>query len=492
MTVSNVEYSCGSCSWVYRPSEQRGLEFADVASDWACLNCQAEQDQFSVCVPPGLEVEDSENNGSMTSSINVSASTTEVPPEQRVLYTKKVEHSIFELHRQWQLGEMNVQPEFQRYYVWSAKQESRLIESIFLNVPIPLVYFAEELDGTFAVIDGQQRLTALFRFIDGKYAITGLEQRSDLNGKRFADLNRELQRKFENYTLSIVQILKESESDVRFEVFERLNTGATKLNDQEIRNCVFRGPFNNFLRHQAKYKPFLRLLGLNEPDQRMSDMELVLRFAAFWDQTYLHFPKQRLKAFLNREMERGRSFTPIQFADLEKAFRNAVQLSQTVFGDHAFKRFNSGTHSDPQGKWENKANKAVYDIVMWGFTRYSPAQVVPMADTIFEELVNLMSTDREFIDAITYDTANDNKVRLRFSRWQTALENIIGYRGPEPRTFSLAWKKQLFEANSTCALCGQQIRFLDDAHVHHVQHYWRGGRTSPENSALVLSLLQPR
>lgn len=485
MVVSNVAYSCSVCGWLYRPSAHNRVEFADILPDWTCPGCQAEQDQFTVCIPDEITGEDIEHAGNGLSSAGRDNTTNEVSPDQRIIYTKKVEQSIFELHRQWKMGDLNVQPSFQRYYVWSPKQESRLIESIFLNVPIPLVYLAEEQDGTFDVIDGQQRLTALFRFIDGEYAIKGLDQLTDLNNRYFADLSRELQRRFENYTLSIVQILKESDPDVRFEVFERLNTGATKLNDQEIRNCVYRGSFNDFLRRQAKYTPFLRLLGLQEPDQRMSDVELVLRFAAFWDQTYLHFPKQRLKVFLNREMERGLTSTQIQLSQLEKAFRNAVQLSQTVFGEHAFKRFNPGTHSDPQGKWENKPNKALYDVVMWGFTLYPQAQVVPVADAIFEELVNLMTTDREFIDAITYDTANASKVHLRFSRWQSALQNIIGYQGPGPRTFSLAWKKHLFETDSTCALCGQQIRLLDDAHVHHVQHYWRGGKTVPANSALV-------
>jgi rubredoxin len=136
MVVSNVEYGCGVCNWVYRPSEHNGIEFADVASDWICPNCQAEQDQFSVYIPTSFEIDDLENAANGTSFVE---SASEFPPEQRVIYTKKVEPSIFELHRQWQLGELNVQPEFQRYYVWSPKQESRLVESIFLNVPIPLV-----------------------------------------------------------------------------------------------------------------------------------------------------------------------------------------------------------------------------------------------------------------------------------------------------------------------------------------------------------------
>jgi rubredoxin len=418
-TIQDVSYACAACGWVYRPAEHNGVEFADLLPDWTCPQCQADQNQFAVLVPAELPTDGSEETEGLESREQPDE-TLGTPLEQRVVYTNKAELSVYELHRQKQLGELKLQPEFQRYYVWSAKQESRLIESIFLNVPIPLVYIAEEPSGTYAVIDGQQRLTALFRFMDGEYAISSLEHRTDLNGKRFADLGRELQRQFENCTLSVVQIRKESDPDVRFEVFERLNTGATKLNDQEIRNCVYRGPFNDFLRRQAKYTPFQRLLGLQQPDPRMADVELVLRFAAFWDQTYLHYNSKLLKAFLNRQMERGAGYTAQRYQDLERIFWNAVQLSQTVFGEQAFRRFVPGSQADRQGQWENHPNKALYDVVMWGFTRYAPAQIMPLADAIFEELINLMCTDQEFSSAITYATADRNKVQLRFSRWQAA------------------------------------------------------------------------
>jgi rubredoxin len=483
--LSIIEYACNSCGWVYRASEQNGTEFGDLPSEWTCPECQGDQDNFTINVPGGLEGEDTESNDDNPPNHDDEDVST-LPIGQRVVYTQKLEASIFELHRQWKIGDLNVQPYFQRNYVWSAKQASRLVESVFLNVPIPLIYVAEEPIGTFAVIDGQQRLTSLFRYMDNLYAISGLEHRKDLNGVRYEDLGREMKRHLENYTLSVVQIRKESHPDIRFEVFERLNLGAAKLNDQELRNCVYRGDFNEFLKRQAKFRQFLELFGLQEPDPRMSDVELVLRFTAFWDQTYLNFRKKRLNKFLNEQMARGQaSFTQQRYQELERTFRNAVSLSRTVFGDKAFKRFSIGTRKDPQGKWENQPNKALYDIVMWGFSRYTQSQIVPVSDAIFEELVNLMTTDRQFEDAITYATADPNKVKLRFTRWQNALDSIVGFSGPEPRTFTIDKKKQLFAGNPTCALCNQQIRLLADAHVHHIQHYWRGGSTVPENAALV-------
>ncbi len=103
--------------------------------------------------------------------------------------------SIFELHRQSQRGTINVQPEFQRYYVWDDKKASRLIESVLLDLPIPVVYLAEEIEGHFSVIDGQQRLTSFFRFLDNDLELRGLHVLQKLEGKRYKDLDMGLQTK---------------------------------------------------------------------------------------------------------------------------------------------------------------------------------------------------------------------------------------------------------------------------------------------------------
>ena len=168
-----------------------------------------------------------------------------------------------------------------------------MIESILLTVPLPIIYLSEQLDGKEYVIDGQQRLTSLFSFIDGKFPsgeefkLIGLNAYRELNKSGFKDIGEQLQDKISHYTLRSVTLLKQSSSDLKFEIFERLNTGSEPLNDQELRNCVYRGSYNHLLKELAADADFRGLLGLKLADKRLKDVELVLRFSAFFHSTYL-------------------------------------------------------------------------------------------------------------------------------------------------------------------------------------------------------------
>jgi hypothetical protein len=232
----------------------------------------------------------------------------EIPEDRRRVYHNPRDPSIRELFEMWQEGDLILGPEFQRRYVWDNKKASLLIESVLLEVPIPIIYLSEEDDSKLTVIDGQQRLRSLFRFLNNEFKLSGLSVLSHLNGKYFKDLDKKLQRNFKKFSLRVIEIRKESHPDVKFEIFERLNVGAVKLNDQELRNCVYRGEYNDLIKELAEDIDFLFLLGLKEPHKRMYDRELVLRFLAFYNQTYLKY-KPPMKQFLNREMENNRNIS---------------------------------------------------------------------------------------------------------------------------------------------------------------------------------------
>ena len=123
---------------------------------------------------------------------------------------------------------------------------------------------------------------------------------------------------------------------------------------------------------------------------------------------------------------------------------------------------------------------------MFGFTRYEENQIIPNSDMIREELLWHMTHDEKFINSISGSgTDNREKTTTRFQKWISTLEEIIGVHVPEPRTFSLHYKKQLYETNSICAICGQKIHLFDDAEVDHIEQYWRGGKTIPSNARLT-------
>lgn len=216
----------------------------------------------------------------------------------------------------------------------------------------------------------------------------------------------------------------------------------------------------------------------------MRDRELVLRFFAFYHTPFYQY-KPPMKKFLNDEMEKYRKISEEEANKLRAIFKKSVELTKTVFGENAFKRFVAGTEHNPDGYWEGRVNRALYDIVMFGFTIYEKRQIVPHADAIREELIWLMTHDEDFIRSITVSTDKREHVNIHFKKWIDSLQAIVGIPQTEPRAFTLKFKEQLCRNDSTCQICGNKIHSLDDAEVDHIDFYWRGGKTIPSNARLV-------
>lgn len=143
---------------------------------------------------------------------------------------------------------IDIRPHYQRRDRWSPEKQSALIESFLLNIPVPPLYLAEDDFGTYSVIDGKQRLTAVRSFMRDEVALVDLETFSQLDGAKFSDLPRELANALQiRPYLRVVTLLKQSDPDLKYEVFQRLNTGGEKLNAQEIRNVAFHGSLNDLI-----------------------------------------------------------------------------------------------------------------------------------------------------------------------------------------------------------------------------------------------------
>lgn len=410
---------------------------------------------------------------------------------KRKIYTEQGDLEIESLLGKYQRGRLNIQPEYQRQFVWDKAKSSKLIESALLDIPLPVVYLSEEKDGKENVIDGQQRLTSFFSFINGKlpdgsdFKLSGLKVFTELNGKKYSELSEEIQDKIRYYKLRTIKFKKESDSDLQFEIFARLNTGSVPLNDQELRNCVYRGKFNVLLKELSEDYDFRYLLGLTAADKRMKDRELVLRFASFHFNTYLNY-RAPIKNFLNHTMEKYQDISIADEQALRLAFKNTVQIIKTLLDKNAFKRFYRGDEKNRNGKWETqKFNVSLFDILMYSFAREDKNVVYRNLDRIREALIDLMTTDQDFIDAIELSTSSVKAVTHRFDKWRMTLQSILGIGQTEPRCFTYNLKKELFEADDTCALCGNKIRNIDDSAVDHIEQYWTGGKTIPENARLT-------
>ncbi len=414
----------------------------------------------------------------------------EIPPERRRVKTDKQDLPVETLVSWVNRGKLNLQPDFQRSFVWTIGRASRLIESILLEIPIPVIYVAEERTRTYSVVDGQQRLTSICSFVNGKYPhgqvfkLSGLQVLTELNRKTFNNLDVELQETILNCILRLIVIQADSDPDVKFEVFERLNLGAEKLNDQEVRNCVYRGSYNQLLHDLARNPFLLKIMGADVPHMRMVDRQLILRFFAMWRNTHLKY-KGPMKRFLNSEMEKHRDLSPKELKEMQSVFEKSIEMAYAVFGENAFHRFNLGKQTDPNGGWESKKlNVALWDTLLYTFSYYDREQILPIADRVREEFLDLIANDSKFVTYITSTTDKPERIQYRADVWRHRLQNLIGLSSDEPQTFSLQFKQELFERNSTCHICWKPIQTVDDAAIAHIQNYWKERKPIQENARL--------
>ena len=207
--------------------------------------------------------------------------------KQRELVTSTVDYNLSSLSNLIHDAQINLNPHYQRRLRWSSEKKSRLIESFLLNVPVPPVFFNEDDIGTYSVIDGKQRLSTIDDFFRGRFSLSGLKVFGELNGTSFVQLPSALQSALRTRsTIRAVVILRQSDRDLKYEIFDRLNTGGAALNAQEIRNNTFHGPFKSVIMKMSEIPLFHKMLNIKKLSSsaiylNMRDVELVLRYFTF-------------------------------------------------------------------------------------------------------------------------------------------------------------------------------------------------------------------
>lgn len=443
---------------------------------------------------PRWKADNEEDNSSEIEGLDEEEESTVPISDQKNIRLEQANRSLFELKRWYDLGDLIVDPEWQRNYVWNRKQASKLIESFLLDIPVPVIYLAKTKDDKYEVIDGLQRLTSAFDFFDNEYKLTSLDQLKGEMGKKFKDLDRPLQRRLENATLRTFELSSDTDPNIHFIVFERLNTGGTKLNDMEIRNCLFRGKLNDLIKELAANESFKAFHGQTEKyTKRMQDRSFVLRFLAFYEKTHLKY-KEPSKKFLNEFQDTYRNANEIKLDEYRQKFKHCMKASRTVFGKYGFRLKEGLTKvkdkrqlSKSQGEWSQRINVAIFQGVATSFAKYDLGQITRAADRICEEYLDLITTDIQWIDCVQLAAHTAPKVTYVFETWQKRLAEVMQDVPPNDgrRTFSKQLKKEMFEQDKTCSLCEQEIKLLDDAALDHDKHYWRGGATIPDNARLA-------
>ncbi|WIW50239.1 DUF262 domain-containing protein (plasmid) [Bradyrhizobium sp. 62B] len=339
-----------------------------------------------------------------------------IAPKDRKLLTQPFDFIVGSLEEQISDGQLVLQDEFQRRQVWDDKKCSRLIESLLLNVPIPVCYFAELKDGTFSVIDGQQRLTSISRYLTNLYPLSGLRVRPELNKRRFSELDKSDQRLIKTRTIRCIVIQQESHPDIRFDVFERLNQGAVKLTAQELRNSNYRGDLNKLIKELCRSEQFQKIRRVQDVDARMGDAEMVLRFFAF------HFAGKSYRGFfapfLDKYLEENMTMSPPNIEEHRKLFSETIDKVDAVFDRNAFRQISE------DGRFANQINRAIYDVIMLTFAHIEKAVLQQNAAKIVDALKKLCTSDKEFQDAIGRATRDRARINSRVRLWVKELNGL--------------------------------------------------------------------
>jgi hypothetical protein len=356
-----------------------------------------------------LEVEDSSDETELEAGIT--------PPDRRLI-TQPYDLAVSDLVTQVRENSLKLNPVYQRRYVWDDKKASKLVESLLINVPIPVCYLAEERDSTRTTIDGQQRLRSLFRYLGNEFPLKGLEVLPDLNGKRFQQLTERQQRLIKNRTIRCIVISEDSDPDIRFDVFERLNTGSVALTAQELRNSVYRGNFNDLLHELASSDAFSRCVG-GRVDTRMTFEELLLRFFALDDQLREYRPS--FKKFLNTYQRNHKDPDEEWLNDKRKRATDTLDRVHAVFGSECFRR--AKELDDGTWEWVASLNSALYDVIMLNFARIdaSPEELAERKDELEQMTAELSLGNEEFIDAISLATGDRTRLFTRARIYSEAL-----------------------------------------------------------------------
>jgi hypothetical protein len=335
------------------------------------------------------------------------------PDTDRRIVTQPYDFSIRTLVDSINEDSLIVQDVYQRNFVWDRSRSSRLIESLLLNIPIPVCYFAELDDGKQTVVDGHQRLQSIATFCSGRMRLRGLRVLTELNGKRFQDLEPKSQRLLQTRTLRCIVITRESDQNLRFDVFERLNTGAIGLNAQELRNCVYRGSLNDLLRDTVSGALWLRVSRQSERDDRMRDCELLLRFTALNDE--LERYRSPMKRFLNNYMASRRNPSSSELNRLRHLLEESLSRMETVFGTDCFRNWTGSA-------WEMNTNRAVFDTQLLTISSLPAEEVEEQRQAILRTF-KYVSPLREFRDSTTLGTGDRAKLMSRLSGFTSALRD---------------------------------------------------------------------
>lgn len=236
-------------------------------------------------------------------------------------------------------GSLKTSPKFQRFSVWDEKEQTRFIDSLAKQLPIPSLCISNSGGAFFQAIDGQQRLNAIYKFldIDNEWKLPFLQdidiELSGKTNKEICESNKDLFNKIRNVTIPVSMVMCDIENkdhlEYIFKIFHRLNSTAVILNNQEIRNCIYSGKLNDLINKLGTSKDFVDIKKINERNVlRLEGAETILAFFAFYDN--LPDYQGKLTSFLNQYMIRNKNASETWLDEKEQIFYRSINILKKI------------------------------------------------------------------------------------------------------------------------------------------------------------------
>ncbi len=297
---------------------------------------------------------------------------------------------------------------FQRKEVWTKTQKDRFIESLLLGFPVPGIFLVAEPDRTFLVLDGQQRLRAIWDFYEQKgHGSALIKVLEDYRGLSYKDLPPESRRSLDGSLIHATVVQENTPTEDKasiYQIFERLNTGGTQLNPQEIRVALYHGKFAELLRQLNMNEHWRTLFG--PVSKRLKDQELILRCLGIYETGDQY--KSPMKGFLNNYMSENRDADDSRFDQLRLVFESTVKQIHDGIGKRPYTRY---------------LNAAVLESVFVGVAdRLSRGPIADPSCLVraFDQLISL----DEYASAVETATANEPNVRARLQLSRESFASV--------------------------------------------------------------------
>jgi uncharacterized protein with ParB-like and HNH nuclease domain len=319
-------------------------------------------------------------------------------------------------------GNIDLQPGFQRRAAWDDTRKSRLIESIIVGMPVPNIVLAENKDhrGRFLVIDGKQRLLSINEFVKGAFKLRGLDMRSDLNDKTYADLPQNDKEYLDNSTLRATVIKNWSDEDFLYATFYRLNSGSLPLSPQELRKALIGGKLLESIENYLLESREFQVIFGKGLDKRMRDSELVLRFIAY-DRDLVGY-RGDFKQFLDDTTKYYELNWDAREQDVKEKFvrlDEALKAANAIFGKDCFKKWLGD-------KYERVINRAIFDCIARFFAEPNIAQSAMEKSEKVVEQFHALCLELEFKDAVEKTPKTVGATTSRIALWGKNLASVLG------------------------------------------------------------------